>query len=177
MFTLKNLDPETYRQRTRKSSLIVIVVFAALAMGLSSALVLLWGVPGGNNFQLNLLGVGLGVITTVLLVRFYLGNQPFMAEALYGWHLKRNLMRVTNIMHRVRPLAESGHPRALQVLRFYHLALEQMHRLEGNDTGVLELRVEKLATEQQMQALGLDTDLQNFDPQWLKELSDKKTTA
>lgn len=172
MFTLQNLDAETFRRKTRTSSLILIVVFAALGMGLSSLFVLLWGTPGGNNFRLNLFGVLTGAAATLLLVRFYLKDQPFMREAVYGWQLKRNLMRITNIMHRVRPLAESGHARALQVLHFYHLALEQMHRLEGNDTALLELKAEKLATERQLQALGMDPDQHSLDPDWLGELKD-----
>ncbi|SFX33768.1 DUF3087 family protein [Marinospirillum alkaliphilum] len=175
MFELQPLDPDNYRQQTRKSSLILIVLFAATGMLLSSLLVLLWGTPGGNNFRLNLLGVALSLGSTLLLVRFYLKDQPFMREAVYGWHLKRNLMRVTNVMHRVKPLAETDHPRALQILRFYQLALEQMHQLEGNDTGLLELKVEKQQTAERMQALGLDPNQTRLDARWISELQDRTT--
>ncbi|GLR62966.1 DUF3087 family protein [Marinospirillum insulare] len=170
MFTLQNLDPADYRQRTRKSSFILIIVFAALAMGLSSLLVIIWGTPGGNNFHLNLAGVLLGLVATLLMIKLVFSQQPFMREAIYGWHLKRNLMRVTNKMHQIKALSEKNSPEALKLLRFYHLALEQMHRLEGDDTALLELKVDKLATEEQMHQLNMDTELNYLDPAWLTTL-------
>lgn len=172
MFTLKSLDPIDYRQKTRKSSLILIVVFASLGMGLASLLVIIWGSPGGNNFRLNLLGVLLGLLVTLLLVKLVFSKQPFMQEAIYGWHLKRNLMRVTNKMHAIKALAATNNAEALKLLRFYHLALEQMHRLEGDDTALLELKVEKLATEEKMHSLAINTDLNFLDPAWLAALEE-----
>lgn len=175
MFTLQNLDPTEYRQRTRKSSFILIVVFAAVAMGLASLLVIVWGTPGGNNFRLNLLGVLLGLVITLLLIKLVFSKQPFMKEAIYGWHLKRNLMRVTNKMHTIKELAAAELPQALQLLHFYHLALEQMHQLEGDDTALLELKVEKLTTEEKMQELGIDTNLTSLNPAWLRMIEQKTT--
>ena len=175
-FQLEAIDPEDYRSKTRKSSFIIILIFAFLGMGCSTLLVAWLGTPGGNNFRWNLLGVLLGVLLTYLLVRYYLSQQPFMREAVYGWHLKRNLMRITNIMHRLKPLAASEHPRALQVLRFYHLAVEQMHRLDGNEANTLEIKAEKKATEEKMQALGLDLNQETLDSDWLKELSDHQAS-
>lgn len=177
MFTLQNLDPTNYRQRTRKSSFILIVLFAALGMGLASLLIIVWGTPGGNNFRLNMLGVLLGLVVTILMVKFIFSKQPFMREAVYGWHLKRNLMRVTNQMHTIKSLAATGHPQALYLLHFYHLALTQMHSLEGDDTALIELKAEKLATEEKMLNLKLDTNLDYLDPAWLQVLEKHKTTA
>lgn len=170
MFTLQNIDPADYRQRTRKSSLILILVFAALGMGLASLLVIIWGTPNGNHFRLNLTGVLLGLVITLLLVKQVFSKQPFMKEAIYGWHLKRNLMRVTNKMHRIKDLAAVNQPEALKLLRFYHLALEQMHRLEGDDTALLELKVDKLATEEKMLSLGMTIDYNYLELAWLKTL-------
>lgn len=172
MFNLQEIDPNNYRQRTRKSSLILIIVFASLGMGLSSLLVIIWGTPGGNHFRLNLLGVLLGLGITFLLVKMVFSKQPFMREAVYGWHLKRNLMRVTNNMHKIKVLAITSQPEALKLLHFYHLALEQMHRLEGDDTALLELKVEKLATEETMQHLGIETNLNHLDPSWLQAIEE-----
>lgn len=170
MFTLQKLDTTLYRQNTRKSSLVLILVFAALGIGLASLLVSLWGTPGGNNFRLNLLGVFLGLITTLLLVKFIFIKQPFMQDAIYGWHLKRNLMQITNKMHTIKDLAVKNHTQALQLLHFYHLALEQMHSLEGDDTALLALKADKLATEEKMQQLNISTDLNYLDPAWLVAL-------
>lgn len=169
-FRLEKLDPETYRHKTRASSLVLIVIFASLAMGCASVFVLLWGQPG-SNFRLNLLGVLTGLGLTLALVKFYLSRQPFMREAVYSWRLKRQLMRITNIMHKITPLVEADHTAALSALCFYHRALEQMHYLEGNDVGALELKVEKQQLIEKMQALGLETEITTFDPQWLEQIN------
>lgn len=170
MFTLQNIDPKNYRQRTRKSSLILILVFAALGMGLASLLMIIWGTPSGNNTYLNITGVLLGLVITLLLVKQVFSKQPFMKEAIYGWHLKRNLMRVTNKMHRIKDLAAVNQPEALKLLRFYHLALEQMHHLEGDDTALLELKADKLATEEKMLSLGMTIDYNYLELAWLETL-------
>lgn len=174
MFSLQNLDPAEYRQRTRKSSLILIVVFAALGMGLSSLLVIVWGTPGGNNMRLNIMGVLLGLVVTLLLIKLVFSKQPFMKEAIYGWYLKRNLMRMTNKMHNIKEQAAANQHDALKLLRFYHLALEQMHRLEGDDTALLELKADKLATEEKMLNLGISTAGDYLDLTWLQALEQAK---
>ncbi|SFB97676.1 Protein of unknown function [Marinospirillum celere] len=176
-FQLEFLDPQEYRSKTRKSSVIIILIFALLGMGLASLLVSLLGTPGGNNFRWNLLGVLSGLILTVLLVKYYLSQQPFMREAVYGWHLKRSLMRITNVMHRIKPLAEAGSHQAMKLLRFYHLAVEEMHRLDGNEANPLEIKAEKKALEEKMQAEGLDLSQHTFDSQMLKDLSDREVTG
>lgn len=44
-FKLKNINPEEYRQQTRKATWIIIVAFVALAMLLSSLMVMFFGEP------------------------------------------------------------------------------------------------------------------------------------
>lgn len=48
MFEIKPQNPETYRQQTRRSTLIIALVFMSLAMVVSSAAVMLFGVQGGE---------------------------------------------------------------------------------------------------------------------------------
>ena len=176
-FCLQDLDPETYRRDTRKSSLVIVVIFAILGMVLASLLVAWLGTPGGSNFRWNLLGVLSGVLMTFLLVKYYLSHLPFMQSAVYGWHLKRNLMRVTNHMHRIKPLAEAKNPEALKVLRFYHLAVEQMHRLDGNEANPLEIKAEKLAIEALLQEQGIELDQRCLNSESVKLLADKTAEA
>lgn len=110
MFELKPCDPITYRQQTRRSTLIVAVLFLALAMLLSSLAVLLFGSPGGDNVRFNVGGVFAGALITVALVRGPFWTQPWLAAAVYGWQLKRNLMRVTNVMHKVTERVRANDP-------------------------------------------------------------------
>jgi len=167
MFELKPCDPVTYRQQTRRSTLIVAVLFVALAMLLSSLAVMLFGEAGGDNFRYNVGGVFAGVLITLALVRGPFWTQPWLAPAVYGWQLKRCLMRVTNVMHKVTDRVQANDPTALKVLRFYHLGLTQMHELDANSSAQAQLVGEIEAHKAKMQALGLDTEQTRFDPSWL----------
>ncbi len=111
MFEIQPFDPATYRQQTRRSTLIVAVIFVAMAMLLSSLAVMLFGTPGGDNFRWNAGGVVLAVVLCAALFKVKLWSQPWMAAAVYGWQLKRALMSVTNVMHDVEAGVKAHNPR------------------------------------------------------------------
>lgn len=170
-FTIRHLDPEQYRQQTRKSSLIVAVTFAVLAMALSALSVALFGSPEGDNFRWNLAGVMLGLITTVMLVRHVFWTQPWMGSAAYGWRLKRSLMSITNIMHHVETGVRIRSHEAMKLLRFYHLGQIEMHNLDGNTQALDDMSAEMERHRQAMLEQGLDVDQYRLDPAWLDHQS------
>jgi hypothetical protein len=170
MFEIREHDPVLYRSRTRRSALIVMVVFAVLAMMLATLAVQVFGQSEGSNFRWNLLGVLAGLVVTLALVRKLFWGQPWMTEAAYGWELKRNLMRITNVMHKVEAGVAANQPAALKVLRFYHLGLQQMHRLDDNSTALLELRGEMQSHLELLQRAGIDADQYRLEPHWLAQL-------
>ncbi|WP_417579583.1 DUF3087 family protein [Nitrincola sp.] len=167
IFELEQRDPDNYRKETRKNTLILIVIFVVLAMGLSTLSVSLFGQPDGNNFVWNVAGVLAGFILTTLIFKQVLWYKPWMNASVYGWKLKRCLMRITNIMHHVETGVEQNDITAIKLLRFYHLGLMQMHQLEGNDGGVSELQkpVQKLLLK--IEALELDPQQIRFDSTWI----------
>ena len=168
MFEIQPMNPELYRQQTRRSTLVIAVLFLALAMLCSTLSTQLLGTPGGDNFKWNLLGVLVGLVLTVVLVRQLLWPRPFMAAAVYGWALKRSLMRVTNVMHHVRAGVTAGDETAIKLLRFYHLGVSQMHQLDGNSSELSQMVREIDAHRELMQARGLDTEQQRLYPAWLE---------
>ena len=170
MFELKPCDPVTFRQQTRRSTLIVAVLFLVLAMVLSTLAVMLFGEPGGDNFRFNVGGVFAGVLITVALVRGPFWTQPWLAAAVYGRQLKRCLMSVTNVMHKVSERVQANDPTAIKVLRFYHLGLTQMHELDANSSAQAQMVGEIEAHKTRMQALGIDTEQTRFDPAWIETL-------
>lgn len=167
MFEIKPLNPETYRRQTRRSTLIIMVIFVLLGMLLSTFCVMVFGEPGGNNFRWNLAGMIAGLLLTAALVRVSFWKQPWMAPAVYGWQLKRNLMRITNVMHHVTAGVSVNDPAALQLLRFYHLGLTQMHQLDANSSALSQLVHEIDRHKERMEALGMDTDQPRLNPAWL----------
>lgn len=177
MFELQPMNAEQYRQQTRRSTLIVCAILAALCTLLASAAIALFGEPGGNNFRWNLGGVIAGLVLTIAVVRTYLWSQPWMAPAVYGFRLKRNLMKVTNIMHQVEAGVAANDPVAMRVLRFYHLGLLQMHTLEGNTTGISDMARQVDQHSERMLEQGLEPEQNRLDPAWLEDISSRWGTV
>jgi hypothetical protein len=173
MFEIQHLDPQLYRQQTRKSTLVVVVIFAALAMSFSALAVALFGSPEGSNFRWNLGGVLLGVAITLVLVRSVFWSQSWMQPAVYGWQLKRSLMSVTNVMHRVEAGVQAGSPEAMKLLRFYHLGQVEMHRLDGHPQAADDLSGQMEQHRQAMLEMGLSIDQYRLDPAWLDRLQQR----
>lgn len=167
MFKLQELDAEQYRRDTRRITLWLIGLFGASAMLLSALAVQLWGAPGADNFRYNLGGVLAGLLFTALAVRYGLWQRPWMAPAVYGWRLKRALMKVTNIMHKVEAGVAANDLEALKLLRFYHLGLQQMYRLDGNSSA-LAMQVREFDQHgARLQAQGIALEQTCLDEAWL----------
>lgn len=169
-FEIRPMSPELYRQQTRRIALGCAGLFIALALLLSTAAVTLFGTPGGDNFRWNLAGVLLGLGLTVALVRLQFWSRPWMAPAVYGWQLKRSLMRVGNLMHKVKAGVAVGDVTAMKTLRFYHLALTQMHQLDGNLSDLSQMVKEIDQHREAMERQGLDPEQVRLDPAWLSTL-------
>ncbi|MEZ2875738.1 DUF3087 family protein [Pseudomonas lundensis] len=170
MFELKSMSPEAYRQQTRRSTLYIALLFALLALVISGLAVMLAGVPGGDNFRLNLAGVIVALIVTVGLVRYVFWSQPWMAAAVYGWQLKRSLMRVTNVMHHVTAGVMAGDVSALKLLRFYQLGITQMYQLDANSSALSQMVREIDLHKARLEALGIDTEQTRLDPAWIEKV-------
>lgn len=168
MFEIQPMNPERYRRQTRRSTLLIVALFLVLSMLCTTASTQLFGTPGGDNFTWNLAGVLVGLALTVALVRLRLWSRPFMAAAVYGWRLKRNLMRVTNQMHQVKAGVAAGDECAIRLLRFYHLGLTQMHQLDGNSGELSQLVREIDAHRKAMEQRGLEPEQKHLDPAWLE---------
>ena len=167
MFEIKPVSPEVYRQKTRRSTLYIAVTFAALALLVSGLAVWL---QGGDNFRLNLAGVIVALIMTIALVRFNFWSQPWMAPAVYGWQLKRSLMRVTNVMHHVTAGVMAGNVDAMKLLRFYHMGITQMYQLDANSSALSQMVHEIDLHKARLEALGIDTEQTRLDNAWLESV-------
>lgn len=170
MFEIQPMSPERYRKETRTITLAILAIFVLLALTSATVAVKLLGEPGGDNFRWNLLGVLTGLAGTVAIVRLKLWSTPWMAPAVYGWRLKRSLMRVTNQMHQVKAGIEAKDPAAMKLLRFYHLGVTQMHQLDGNLSELSQMVREIDQHREAMEAQGLDIEQNRLDPAWLESV-------
>jgi hypothetical protein len=117
-----------------------------------------------------MLGVLAGLGLTIALVRQRLWSRPLMAPAVYGWRLKRSLMRITNVMHHVKAGVAQGDDSAMKLLRFYHLGVSQMHQLDGNSSELSQMVGEIDSHREAMEQQGLDIEQTRLDLAWLEQV-------
>ncbi|MDA3808009.1 MAG: DUF3087 family protein [Thiomicrorhabdus sp.] len=167
MFKIEAIDPKVYRKKTRNATLIIMLMFIIIGFGTAYFAVTTFGEYSSNKLILNLLGAFVGLMITGLIVKTWFADKAWMKESMYSWRLKRSLMHITNVLQKVQDQVELNDEHAMKVMRFYHLGLEQMHHLEGNNLALIDLMPDKKALETKMLELGQELNQTEFDPQWV----------
>lgn len=176
MFQIKEIDPKVYRSKTKKATLIVMGMFIVIGFLTATYAVKLFGDYSNNIIILNFLGAFVGMVITMMIVKWFLKDKAWMAEAMYSWDLKRNLMYVTNVLDKVKKASESGKDiDAMKILRFYHLGLTQMYQLDNNHHALIDLKVEKQALETSLIEQGIAIEQTSFDFKSVERFKSKKS--
>lgn len=170
MFQIQQIDPKTYRVRTRNATLRIMLLFIVVGFTTSYFFSKLFGEAPSNLLTLQIIGALLGLGLTFWIVTVFFKNKPWMHEAMYGWQLKRSLMHITNVMRPLEEKVAEGDIEALKIMRFYHLGITQMYTLEQNSSGLIDLKVEVEELEDKLRQLGIDTEQTQFDLKALKKL-------
>ncbi len=168
MFKIEEIDPKHYRKKTRNATLIVMLMFVVIGFSTAYFSVSTLGEYSNSKLVLNLLGAFIGLVITGFIVKIFFADKEWMRETMYGWHLKRNLMRITNVLQKVQDQAERNDAHAMKIMRFYHLGLTQMHQLEDNNHALIDLLAEKKSLENKMSELGQELNQTEFDPKWVE---------
>ncbi len=168
MFKIEPIDPVYYRKKTRNATLIIMAVFIVIGFAFASLTVHYLGDLSNNKLVLNLMGAFVGLMLTAYIIKKFFANKPWMKESMYAWQLKRSLMHITNVLKQVQEAAKQNDPHALKVMRFYHLGLEQMHKLEANSSALIDIVAEKKEVEEKIKSLGLELNQIEFDPKWVE---------
>jgi len=169
MFTIQPIDPIIFRQKTRKATFIIIGIFVVFAAPLSHLMPTVFSEMDINPFILNFSGALLGLAITFWIVKTFYADKDWMKEAMYSWQLKRSLARLYNILTPLKKAVEAKDQKAMEILRFYHLAIEQMYQLENNSHGSIELIAEKEAHEKVMQSLNMDLNQTSFEKEQISD--------
>lgn len=168
MFQIEQMDPKTYQSQTRKATLKVMGIFFVIGLVFANLFPMWLGEYFSSQLMLNFIGAFVGLMITAYIVKGFFSKAEWMKEAIYGWRLKRHLMYVTNRQRHIEEAAKSDDEMAMRILRFYHLGLEQMHRLEGNSTALIDLKVPKEQHEARMLEKGMELEQLTLDPEWVE---------
>ncbi|BBP45843.1 hypothetical protein THMIRHAS_12160 [Thiosulfatimonas sediminis] len=174
MFTIEPIDAIIYRRKSRNATLVMLAIFIVIGFLFASLSVHYLSEYNSNKLVLNFLGAFVGLLITAVIVKKFMADKPIMAEAMYGFRLKRNLMHVTNRLRHIQEAVQKDDPQAMKILRFYHLGLTQMHQFEQNSSALLDMEVEKRQLEQKMTHLGLELEQLSFDPEWVKHYQEDR---
>ncbi len=168
MFKLEDIEPSYYRKKTRNATLIIMAIFIVIGFFFAHLSVTYLGDYSNNKLVLNLMGALVGLLVTAYIIKKFFADKPWMKESMYAWQLKRNLMHITNVLEKVQNAAKQNDPHALKIMRFYHLGLEQMHKLEANSSAIMDILAEKKEIEEKMTQLELNLNQTEFDPAWVE---------
>lgn len=169
MFKIQEIDPTIYRAKTRKATLRVVAMF--LVIGFTTSFYFPKMFESDHNLLVQqIIGAFIGLMITFAIVAKFFRNQAWLAEAIYGWQLKRNLMRITNKMRKLDELVAANDHTALKIKQFYYLGITQMYTFEQNTTGLIDLKVEAEAHTQKLVDAGINPEQTEFDFKVLDQL-------
>lgn len=163
MFELQAIDPKVYRQQTRKSTYIIMAIFAVLGLTFARLSLHFLGPYNNNPFVLNMIGALFGLFLTFWIIKQFYLDSDWMKEAMYAWRLKRTLMKISNKMAPLQQAIAEDDPRAVQIMRFYHLGLKQMNQLENNSHALIDMVADMNKIEEKIEAMNLDMNPTHFD--------------
>lgn len=166
MFKIEEIDPIYYRKQTRKATLIIMAIFIVIGFITATLAVRWFGEYSSNHLVLNFMGAFVGLLITAAIVKAYFSEKDWMKEAIYAWRLKRNLMYVSNTLANIKEAVDNNDTQAMKILRFYHLGLEQMHKLEDNNQALIDVVAEKRELEVKLLENDIDLNQYEFDFTW-----------
>ena len=146
------------------------MVFAGIAAALlvltllfSTLFIKLFSTPDANHFWLNLAGVVAAAVCVVWMLN-RLRSHPFFNEVAYVWDLKQMLNRIYRKQKKIEAAADKGDKNALIIMSFQLRGSKQLYQLDDNTITLDNLLPKLLENKLRMQAAGLDSEMDSFDP-------------
>jgi len=167
---LREIDKELYQKKQRKVAIIFCSIFAVFGLGFSALLRHYFANPEGENMAVNLTGVLIGLLIT-LLIFSQVYTKPFFDELRYGWNLKRTALKIQNHRHKWEEQLRTGDQSAAIVLAFYYQATLQLQMLDKNEFGYNETKERQAQFIAQCEQLNLHVDANQFSIDLLEELT------
>jgi len=168
--SLQSIDKTIYRKRLNRVIVAIIIILLVFTLGSSTLLIKLLGEPGGSNFILNLIGLGIGASIIGFLFYHY-NHHPYLYEVMYVWRLKQELNRIYRKTAKLKLAVEENNPDALIIMNFSLKGSEQLYALDDNDLTLGDLRVEIKAFDNKVEALGLNISTDDYHKGLLSQLN------
>lgn len=168
---LKEIEKALYRKRLNIVIASFVVGLLILALGLSSAMIAVFGdfmienTVGElevNNFRYNLLGVILSVLACAAVLQRIKGK-AFFKEIYYVWCLKQLHNKIYRKAKKIKLAAKNDDVNALIILNFYYHSRKQVYLLDDNTLTIPELEKDIRQLDETIADKNLTVTLSQFE--------------
>ena len=163
---LREIDKDRYRKHLRVVFAGIAAVLIIVSLSSSAVLIRLFSTPEASHFTLNLAGV--------VIAAFFAGfvltksrRHPYMSEVVYVWDLKQQLNRITRKQRKLEAAVEAGDHDAMIVINHLYRGSKQLYLLDDNTITLSDLAARIQALEKRMEAAGLSSSTDAYDPSML----------
>lgn len=163
---LKKINKERYAKHYKQIMIGIVIVLMAIALSVSTILIQLFGNVDGSNFWLNLVGVVIGGIVIVSLLRRNRDHE-FMYEVIYVWDLKQMLNRIYRKQKKVKAAIETGDRDAMVIMNWSYNGSEQLYNLDNNTITMEDLHKSMRELQKVIDEHGLSISTDDFKPEML----------
>lgn len=165
---LKQIDKDRYRSHFNVVIVFAVAVFSTLGVGFSALLIRWFGVAGGDNFYLNLLGVATAAMLSVLTLRT-LKSTAYFYELAYIWDLKQELNLINRKQLKIKAAVAANDPDAITIMLYNLTGSRQLWLLDDNVLNLQELELELIQLEHQIKNLGLQISAEQYNRNLLQK--------
>lgn len=165
---LHQIDKLRYRSHLNVIIVCSIATFAAAGVGLSTLLIALVGNPPGENFMLNLLGVGTAGLIAFLVLK-KLKHTDYFREVSYVWDLKYELNLIHRKFTKIQKAAASLDHSAIICLMFHYEGSRQLWLLDDNVLNLQELELEQLQFDSKVRHAGIEASAAQYRRELLEQ--------
>lgn len=163
---LIEIDKTRYRKHLNIVFAGIVIALVTITLLTSTLYIQLLSTPEASHFFHNLAGVATAA-GIVIYVLNKLRSHPFMTEVVYVWDLKQQLNRIYRKQRKIEAAVENDDHDAMIILNFQYRGSKQLYELDDN-TITMQGLVSKIAVlDERMQAAGLSTSTDEFDPAML----------
>ncbi|WP_199611122.1 DUF3087 family protein [Flocculibacter collagenilyticus] len=163
---LQTIDKKTYRKHLNIAMFAGAVLFAALALGISTLTIFLFTDGQGTHFSHNLAGVAVALVIMLLTFK-QLRARPFFKEISYVLDLKHQLNLIYRKSSKINEALKQNDTHAITIMYFNYQGMKQLYTLDDNTITMDELSIQIAALDTQIKELNLSVSSDDYSPELL----------
>lgn len=167
---LRDIDKATYRKHFKHTTFAAIGCLMIGALGISTALIELFGDPQGSNFNFNLAGV-LVTVVAMAIAASQLKDKPYFSEITYVSKLKFELSNINRKLKAIEKSVSNNNTDAFDIMAFYYQGTRQVWELDDNTITMSELNAKEGKFLEKVNQANFQVDVNRYSRDLLAQFS------